>query len=232
MTEQEWLTCTRAKPMLELLGGKASERKLRLFALECCARVSHLLQEEGRQALAYVERYAEGAIKPTTLRKHLLSVESTRESRIEPYSPQWFATLVVEHVVSRSAVVTPEQCAQFVPFALATSAGHSYGGDSWMAASRGETAVLCHLLRCIFGNPFHSATSEPGWLTPTVNNLATGAYEERILPSGELDPARLGVLADALLDAGCTDATILDHLRSPGPHVRGCFAVDLMIPKE
>jgi hypothetical protein len=32
--------------------------------------------------------------------------------------------------------------------------------------------------------------------------------------------------------AGCTDADILSHLRSPGPHVRGCWAVDLVLGKE
>jgi hypothetical protein len=35
-------------------------------------------------------------------------------------------------------------------------------------------------------------------------------------------------LADALEDAGCTDAELLGHLRAPGPHVRGCWAVDLV----
>jgi hypothetical protein len=41
----------------------------------------------------------------------------------------------------------------------------------------------------------------------------------------------LPVLADALEEAGCTDQTILDHLRGPGPHVRGCWAVDLLLGK-
>jgi hypothetical protein len=49
------------------------------------------------------------------------------------------------------------------------------------------------------------------------------------LPSGELDPARLGVLADALAETGCTKPDILGHLRGPGPHVRGSFAVDLIL---
>ena len=53
----------------------------------------------------------------------------------------------------------------------------------------------------------------------------------RSLPAGTLDPARLAVLADALEDAGCTDAGLLGHLRGPGPHVRGCWAVDLLIGK-
>jgi hypothetical protein len=70
------------------------------------------------------------------------------------------------------------------------------------------------------------------WNGGTVRHLAQAAYEERSLPSGELDTARLAVLADALEEAGCADAAILSHLRGPGPHVRGCWAVDLLLGKE
>ena len=58
--------------------------------------------------------------------------------------------------------------------------------------------------------------------------LAQAAYEERHSSSGELDMGRLTILADALEEAGCTNADLLGHLRGPGPHVRGCFAVDLL----
>jgi hypothetical protein len=56
--------------------------------------------------------------------------------------------------------------------------------------------------------------------------LATAASDNRILPAGTLEPARLAVLADALEEAGCDNADILNHLRNSGPHVRGCWAVD------
>ena len=38
--------------------------------------------------------------------------------------------------------------------------------------------------------------------------------------------------ADALEEAGCSDEAILGHLRSAGSHVRGCWAVDLVLGKE
>ena len=57
---------------------------------------------------------------------------------------------------------------------------------------------------------------------------AEATYENRSLPGGTLDNARLAVLADVLEEAGCADAELLGHLRRPGPHVRGCWAVDLL----
>jgi hypothetical protein len=64
-----------------------------------------------------------------------------------------------------------------------------------------------------------------------VVRLAQAAYDDRHLPAGTLDNGRLAILADALEEAGCTDADVLGHLRGPGPHVRGCWAVDLLLGK-
>jgi hypothetical protein len=57
-------------------------------------------------------------------------------------------------------------------------------------------------------------------------------YPWRQLPSGYLGSHRLAVLADALEEAGCIDADILNHCRQPGEHVRGCWVVDLLLGKE
>jgi hypothetical protein len=67
-------------------------------------------------------------------------------------------------------------------------------------------AVALHagLLRDVFGNPYRAAAIGPALRTPLVASLAQAAYEERLLPSGELDAARLAVLADALEEAGAT----------------------------
>jgi hypothetical protein len=75
-------------------------------------------------------------------------------------------------------------------------------------------------------------TLNPAWQTPTVLALATAAYENRILPAGTLDATRLAILADALEDAGCDNAGILNHCRQPSVHVRGCWVVDLVLGKE
>jgi hypothetical protein len=62
--------------------------------------------------------------------------------------------------------------------------------------------------------------------------VAQAIYDERLLPAGTFDPARLALLPDMLTDAGCTDADMLGHLRGGGDHVRGCWVVDLVLGKE
>ena len=79
-------------------------------------------------------------------------------------------------------------------------------------------------LRDIFGNPFRPVLADPAWLTPTAVALAAAIYEDRAFD-------RLPVLADALEEAGCTDADVLLHCRRPGEHVRGCWVVDMVLGK-
>jgi hypothetical protein len=97
---------------------------------------------------------------------------------------------------------------------------------------RGEKEKQCSVLRDIFGNPFRRVQIEPGLRAGSVVKLASAAYADRGLPSGLLDTTRLAILADALEETGCTNADILNHCRSPGPHVRGCWVVDLLLGKE
>jgi hypothetical protein len=84
------------------------------------------------------------------------------------------------------------------------------------------------LVRDIFGNPFRSMHVEPEWLTwnyATVPAIARHVYDDRAFHA-------LPILADALEDAGCKNADLVDHCRGPGPHVRGCWAVDLLLGKS
>ena len=89
------------------------------------------------------------------------------------------------------------------------------------------------LLRDIFGpRVFRRGPVLPSGLTwngRTVGCLAQSAYDDRHLPYGTLDQARLAALADALEESGYSDAELLGHLRGPGPHVRGCHAVDAIL---
>jgi hypothetical protein len=98
--------------------------------------------------------------------------------------------------------------------------GSSYNG--WVS-SIAQTRIGS--LRDVFGNPFRPVTVNPTWQTATVVSLAQAIYDERAFD-------RMPILADALEDAGCTNADVLNHCRQPGEHVRGCWVVDLLLGKQ
>jgi hypothetical protein len=85
-----------------------------------------------------------------------------------------------------------------------------------------EQAVL---IREVFGNPFRPVTLDIRWQTETVVALATGIYADRAFD-------RMPILADAMEEAGCDNADMLNHCRGEGPHVRGCWVVDLVLGKS
>jgi hypothetical protein len=97
-------------------------------------------------------------------------------------------------------------------------------GDATDAAER---HLHCSWLRDIFGDPFNSVAIGPAWLEwnkGTVNRLARTIYNDK-------EFALMPILGDALEDALCDDAAILQHCRSVGPHVRGCWVLDLILGK-
>jgi hypothetical protein len=96
-------------------------------------------------------------------------------------------------------------------------------------AKRAHERRLCALIRDIFGNPYRPPPAiDPAWLVwnggriPTMARAMYASKRFRDLP----------ILADALEDAGCADEALLAHCRGPGPHVRGCWAVDAILAKE
>src|SRR5262249_32973192 len=92
-----------------------------------------------------------------------------------------------------------------------------------------DWTALVALVHDIFGLlPFRPVTVAPAWAAwndGTVVKLAQGIYEDRAFD-------RLPILADALEEAGCSHPDVLSHCRGPGPHVRGCWLVDLLLGKS
>jgi hypothetical protein len=87
-----------------------------------------------------------------------------------------------------------------------------------------EGAATCRLARDIFGNPFRPVRVERRRLGAAAVALAREIYQEHAFD-------RLAILADALEEAGCDQASLLQWCRGPGPHVRGCWVVDLLLGK-
>ena len=215
MTEAEWLACADPDTMLQFLQGRASNRKLRLFACACCRLMWDVLPDRrSRQAVEVAERYADGlatAKERRAAKKAAEQVSLARRARGACWLAWW----------STEAADSPERNRH----SAATSAlflrnfGHVRDSDR----------VCCDLLRDLFGPLLFRRVSVPrswlSWQDRTVGRLAQGIYDDRAFD-------RLPVLADALEDAGCTDADILTHGRQPGEHVRGCWVVDLLLGKS
>ena len=230
MTEREWLACTDPQPMLEFVRDRASDRKRRLFTCACCRRVwDALTDERSRSAVEAAERYADGLAGREELAGKAEAAEAPASA--------------VASARAREAVVSPvPHVTQAALAAAGERAEPTMRADAtiWAAWATSEATRVpdrerrhqCALLRDLFGAvPFRSVTASPAWRSPQVVALAQAAYDQRELPSGTLDGARLAVLADALEEAGCTNADLLDHLRGPGPHVRGCWVMDLLLGK-
>ena len=249
MTEAEWLTCTDPTPMLEFLRGKASDRKLRLFACACCRRILHLFTDKNisRKTIEFAERFADG--------------EATKN---DLHGGAWGKPGQAHPVVQREAWDAAIGCADYGADKIANavlgldeekykawqSAWDSawnqwnlaqnrwyYGAEAkeiadasmpakWVASGKSarseERKCQSFVFRDISGNPFRPISINLAWLTPAVVELDQSIYDDRAF---DWMPA----LADALHDAGCDNDEILSHCRGPGPHVRGCWVVDIIL---
>jgi hypothetical protein len=225
MTEEQWLACDEALALFDFLPDRVSIRKMRLLACACARRLWPALAKEARLSLEVAERYADG----------LASRQELRDARGPNYSG-----VRADNCASLAAYPSQGLRRQVRGVLVQAVSSASADEDGWVrrtipAIEAAEKAAQVALVRDIFGNPFRPVAVDPAWLKwerGATPKLAEGCYEQRCLPAGTLDIARLSVLADALQDAGCDDADILTHLRSPGPHVRGCWALDLVLGRQ
>jgi hypothetical protein len=239
MTEDEFNRSSDPRQMLELLSaqGTLSERKARLFAVACCRHIWPLLTDERyRMAVEVAERCADGGGTSTDLRQALRGVGEACRDLGNAFHHN-FTALSAFGVCSREPIEAAWKAATYMPLAGPRVIGLAPGlpDNEYTGDRDGGNAAACVLLKDIFGPPWRPSplpTSVLPWNDGTMVRLAWAAYENRNLPEGTLDIPRLAVLADALEEAGCDNAEILSHLRSPGPHVRGCFALDLLLGKE
>jgi hypothetical protein len=209
MTEAEWLTWKHPARLLEHLRGEAGKRKLRLFACACCRRVIQLMPDpRSHRALDVAERVADGSAGAAEWERASASLRD-----VEHDHASWALTF--------DAFIAAERGAAFTAHAAQAATRPALRPE----ARRAEEAVQADLVRDIFGNPFRREAPGPNWLTSDVQALARGIYESR-------DFSAMPILADALQDADCDSEDVLAHCRGPGPHVRGCWVVDLLLGKE
>lgn len=212
MTEAEWLAADKPPLMFDWLAGWSptpGERKRRLLLAGCARQVwGQIPPGHMRDAVETAERCADGAATAGELRevhRRYFDVAARGELRTHADPHLLFlsyAASAADRVIARPHVST-----------------------HWGGLAKFTGQALPGLIRDVFGNPFRPVTPDPRWRTAAVLSLATTMYESR-------DLAPMPVLADALEEDGCDNADILAHCRSTGPHVRGCWVVDLILGKS
>jgi hypothetical protein len=246
MTEEQWLSGNDPADMLRHIRRCVSSttpfqlpvwfayykqnrapRKMRLFLLACCFRVCQGSTDPlNEEFLKVVERYVE---TPPPLMK--------QDNVLAPFavSPGY---VEIVHALWRPIGHAAADLRQIVARSARTAAGRGQpGADAERAARENEAREQCRLLRDIF-NPFHPLLSREAkatrdqqrkpwlrWNGGAVRGLVQDIYEAKAFD-------RLPILGDALEEAGCIDTPILDHCRLHGPHVRGCWVLDLLLGKS
>jgi hypothetical protein len=222
MTEAEWLTNDDPVQMLRSLHGRATDRQYRLFAVACardeldqahktqsCFNFG-LIGADMKELFWDPVRGYEAAIRDAEAWADGREAQRTASSW---WFVGWYKGIDnVADIAYAALGYDPDGLVNVSPEVIAKTI-------------RGYQTNPAHYLRDIFGNPFRPVTLNPSWLTSTVLALAQQMYDSR-------DFSPMPILADALQDAGCDNEEILNHCRQPGEHVRGCFAVDLLLSKE
>ena len=213
--------------------GLSGERKERLLAVACCRLALASYPDQRLEGvLRMAEEYADGRATAAELREarpeadrvHIDLVLKAYEREPGSFEMQMRVASAVS-IAAEEAGFADESVSRVVS-ALSDSPFRPY--KEYARREANAKSRVAHLLRCIFGNPFHRPAIDPAvlkWHDGTVGRMAQGIYGDHAF-------ARLSILADALLDAGCDDGALIAHCRSNGPHVRGCWAVDLILGKE
>jgi hypothetical protein len=227
MDEKRWLYLTDPRLLLDYCRRqkpKPSDRKLRLLCVACCRRLWSVMEEPCRRTIEVAERLADAqATAEEMAAAHAVIIQRNRGvGGMHRRSPR------PEEVPTFNSWSASEGTTRPGP----PNVGKTLFETSLVAITRWDLKTdqqdLAELVREIFGNPFHRL--EPlGISSSTVAALAREAYEARDPAIGALDPARLAVLADAAEEAGLRRADVLVHLREDRPHVRGCWALDLIL---
>jgi hypothetical protein len=256
MTEQEWLQATDPQPMLEFLRGKVSDRKLRHWGCSCCEQIADLFPDETYSlAVQAAVRFADGSADADELQHYHQRVADGWPFRPSPLPDAVYAIQfrVMEAVcaVSSHERIQLEYTVWFNA-ALALEGRrleevHADAADSVLVQWLEATSEYNHdtegflrwadvdprlafvtMLHDIIGNPFRPISINSTWLT--WHNGLLMSMAQRMCDSRDFSD--MPVLADALEEAGCNNADILQHCRQPGEHVRGCWLVDLILGKE
>jgi hypothetical protein len=233
VTEEEWLDIEgsdtldvwRSMPYPERLEGP--HRKQLLLVAHLLRQVADQMTDP--QFVAVIEageKYADGLITSEEKWAVYERARALYDTVPQPTEAAKDAATVAElYLYSRGETAVAMVSAAGSRAAL-LAGGHGEKAETARCEAKAAMQALTRrLINEVHGNPFRPVTFSPSWRTNVVMSLARQIYDTR-------DFAAMPILADALEDAGCDNSGILYHCRGLGPHIRGCWALDLVLGKE
>ncbi len=244
MDETTWLACVDPARMLDyLFAQQVRPRKLRLLACACCRLYwSSFTDPRIQQAVIASERFAEqdNRPRPRSRRRRALNraplAEAAQQAMRAVAEALHFEASAYNAVLQATAedireTVRPTLAAlqQMARWEAAYECVPGMDEPAVVAeAMQAEQSAQCAVIRELWGNPFRFLPFEEGWRRwndGTLVKLAQAIYDDR----NWLD---LPVLADALMDAGCSDERLLGHFRATQGHSLGCWALDVVLGRR
>jgi hypothetical protein len=202
-----------------------SDRKLRLFMIECHRRAADVCdQPELHPVLEFFSEHVDGKRSSSELFAFIENAGAKHKSFLFELCRAGGHSIAREVLTDTAELVVTELAKRRYP-------DLEFGTpDYWpkkCEVMRQEDAVRLSWMLDIWGNPdgFREPTFSRWWRTTDAIGLAQGIYDERAFD-------RLPVLADALMDAGCEDEQVIAHCRIEASHVRGCWVVDLVLGRK
>ncbi len=218
MTEAEWLASNDPEQMYfrGVKTVRGSRRRMDLFCTACARLVCHLMEDEGaRRAFEWLEANPGQRERPT-------GPGHVRDLFRGPARALFEAHHRREGGVSGGAThVAYDLWADWYEYAFPNVREYFAGRPGTLRED--PRVYLPAVMRDIF--PLRPVSINPAWVTSCILAMCRGMYESQNF-------AAMPILADALEEAGCNNADILAHCRKPGVHVRGCWAVDLVLGME
>jgi hypothetical protein len=227
MTEAEWLACKDPGVMLEFLDGhgkrlfylppRVSDRKRVLLFCAFCHQLWEFIRPAPlRDVVRIGERFADEQAPAEEWNQ-------VRDASIDYLLRTCPPHGTDEDPVTSAAELMASRCG------VLSLLARDLGKVTAAMGREGQSVKVtcCDLIRCAISSPnfFRPVAFSLEWRTSTAVALAGQMYESR-------DFGAMPILADALQDAGCDNEEVLNHCRGPGPHVRGCWVVDLVLGKE
>ena len=201
------------------------DRKHRLLACGLCRQIAPLVERSQLLSVLEVsEAFADGLVTVNELARARLSAILIAQCKTKPPAKKQFASAVAQ----AAALVLPSSLNWFKTVPPATVDRISLAlcsGLDLLACDGAARPRLVGYTTLFDDVEPHRITCRPEWRTSSAVAIARGMYDAR-------EFSGTPILADALQDAGCDNDDILNHCRGPGPHVRGCWVIDLILGKE